>query len=298
MARIFYGHGRNKAGDNTQNEHRLPVPKIVMPIIQQSDIILEILDARFIDETRNKIIEQEIKKRGKTIVYVANKIDLAKREEVIEKMNKENLKPFILFSATKRQGIGDLRLLIKILSKDIIKRISKGNIKEGGFEASKDKASKHSAARIGVIGYPNTGKSSIINMLVGRTVSRSSSVAGYTKGIQKIKLAKDIHLLDTPGLIPIEENAMKDRDDFLKHSQISVRMWDKLDNPDLAVYDIMRKYPGVIQKFYDMKEDTDFNELIEELGRRKNFILKGNTIDIDRTSRYILRDFQEGRIKI
>ena len=298
MSRIFYGHGRNKAGDNTQNAHRLPIPKVVMPIIDQSDIILEILDARFIDETRNIAVEEEIKRRKKILIYIANKIDIANRKEVIEKLNKEKLKPFILFSATKRQGIGDLRLLIKIITKKIINNLMKGNKKEGGFEASKTKASKHSAARIGVIGYPNTGKSSLINMLVGRTVTKSSSVAGYTKGIHKIKLAKDIHLIDTPGLIPIDENSKADREDFLKHSQISVRTWDKMENPDLAVYNLMQKFPGKIQKFYNIKEDADFNELMEEIGRRKHLILKGNQIDLDRTSRTIIRDFQDGNIKV
>ena len=83
-----------------------------------------------------------------------------------------------------------------------------------------------------------------------------------------------------------------------KHSLIGVRTWDKIENPDLAVYNIMQKFPGIIQKFYNIKESADFNELIENLGRHKNFIIKGDKVDLDRTSRLILRDFQEGKIRI
>jgi len=247
-----------------------------MPIVMQSDILLEILDARFIQETRNKEIEEKIKERGKVIIYIINKADLVDKARIKEKIALESLTPSVLFSCKERYGLSRLRNLIKI------------EAKKQGWQTT----------RVGVIGYPNTGKSSIINLLVGRQSARVSPEAGFTKGIQKIKLSKGILLLDTPGLIPRKENSLINQEDMKKHSLIGVRTWDKIENPDLAVYNIMQKFPGIIQKFYNIKESADFNELIENLGRHKNFIIKGDKVDLDRTSRLILRDFQEGKIRI
>lgn len=275
MARIFYGHGRKKSGDNTTNKHKLSIPKIVMPVVEQSDILLEILDARFIDETRNKEIEKRIIERGKVIVYILNKIDLVDIKNLYEKIELENLKPYILFSCIERKGLRDLRKIIKI------------EAKRQGWQTT----------RVGVFGYPNTGKSSIINLLMGKKVARTSPEAGFTKGIQKLKFSKGILLLDTPGIIPEKENSNINEKDLTKHAQIGVRTWDRTKDPDLIVYELIKRFPKIIQKFYNIKEDADINQILEELGRRKNFLKKGNQVDIDRTARQILRDWQEGKIK-
>ena len=86
--------------------------------------------------------------------------------------------------------------------------------------------------------------------------------------------------------------------DLTKHTQISVRTWDKVKDPDIILYELMKKYPKIIQQHYNLKEDDDINKLIEEVGRRKNFMIKGGKIDTDRAARQILKDFQEGKIRI
>ena len=276
MARIFLGRGRKKSGDDTQNAHRQTIPEIVTPVLRDSDILLEILDARFIDETRNKEIEAVIKERGKVVIYIINKIDIADINAVKEKIQLENLHPYILFSCKYRRGLRNLRTLIKI------------ETKRQGWRNT----------RVGVIGYPNTGKSSVINLLVGKQVARVSSESGFTKGIQHIRLSKGIVLLDTPGIIPAKENSMINTKDLTKHTQISVRTWDKVKDPDIILYELMKKYPKIIQQHYNLIEDDDINKLIEEVGRRKNFMIKGGKIDTDRAARQILKDFQEGKIRI
>ena len=56
--------------------------------------------------------------------------------------------------------------------------------------------------KVGVLGYPNTGKSSIINALKGRASAPTSPVSGYTKGMQWIRASKRMYLLDPPGVFP------------------------------------------------------------------------------------------------
>ena len=126
-------------------------PFLAEKVIQMSDIVLEILDARFIEETRNLELEQKILKANKKIIYVFNKSDLIEPEK---QKSKElwQINPKIFVSCAKRIGIRDLRNKIKILANLVKDRADKGLGK----------------ITVGIIGYPNTGKSSIINILIGK----------------------------------------------------------------------------------------------------------------------------------
>ena len=81
-------------------------PLIAKKIIEDSDIILEILDARFIQETRNEKFEEEIKQKNKRIIYVLNKADLIEKSHA--KLPKE-LSPYVFVSSTERKGIKELK---------------------------------------------------------------------------------------------------------------------------------------------------------------------------------------------
>src|SRR3989344_2304863 len=179
--------GRNKP-DHT-NKHKTSVPSLIDHVIGEADIILEILDARFIEKTRNLEVEKKVKSLGKALVYIFNKSDLVDIDKIKLEEDFGELKPGLFFSSKNRKGSATLRRLIKMQVKKIKKDI----------------------VNVGIIGYPNTGKSSMINLLVGRSVSRTSSEAGFTKGIQKIKISNGVYLIDTPGIIPVSEKTYGQR---------------------------------------------------------------------------------------
>ncbi len=260
------------------SQHRSEFPAIVKELVDKCEIILEILDARFIQETRNPEIEKLIQTKGKKIIYVLNKSDLSNVETSKKKAESLNLYPFVLVSVVNRKGSSELRDRIKIESKKL--------------------ENKHPKTNIGVIGYPNTGKSSIINMLVGRNVARTAPEAGFTKGIQKLKLSENIMILDTPGVIPDKKYSMSDLKKMSTQTKISARNYDKIKQPEFAVHELMKQYPGLLEKFYNIELKGDSEKLIEELGKKKKFLLSGKRIDIDRTARLILKDWQLGKIKI
>ena len=157
---------------------------------------------------------------------------------------------------------------------------------------------KKTFVNIGVVGYPNTGKSSLINLLVGRKMAKTSPEAGYTKGIQKIKIAKGIHIIDTPGIIPPGERNSINREISAKQGQIGAVTWDKAKNPDVVVSRIMADFPNVLEKHYKIDARGDVEFLIENLGRKKHFLARGNIVDEERTARQILKDWQEGKIRV
>ena len=261
-------------------KERAKYPALAEKIVQMSDIILEVLDARFIEETRNFELEEQIKKLDKKIIYVFNKSDLidvkkVKEEEIFE------LNPKVFVSCIKRKGIKELRNKIKITSYNVEKPVDK----------FLDKIT------VGIIGYPNTGKSSVINILLGKPVAGVGSDAGFTKGIQKANLTSKIVLLDSPGIIPQEKYSDSRIQAISQHTKVGARSHSQVKNPEIVISNLMREFPGLFEKFYKVSPEGDSEVLIEKLGRKKGFLKKGNEVDEDKTSRLILRDWQDGKIR-
>ena len=270
--RVRYSFSSRRTGTtDPSNQHGKAIPKLIKEVIDISDIIMEVIDSRFVEETRNKEIEKLILEKGKKIIYVINKSDL------IDKKIEFNLAPVVYVSCKDRRGIRELRERICI-------------------EASRIK--NREKVNVGIIGYPNTGKSSLINVLTGRASARTAKEAGFTKGMQKIRLKKGIIILDTPGLIREDEDSATKRKDLAKHGKIGVRTADRVKDPEFIVHELVKQYPGIFEKFYGIDAGGNSEILIEKLGRKKNILKKGNLVDADRTARIILRDWQDGKIKV
>ena len=258
------------------DKHRIHVSEIVDLVLKKADIILEVLDSRFIEKTRNKSIEEKVKDLGKPLIYIFNKADLVNPRQIEQSIELQDMRPMVFFSATKRQG---QKVLMDLIKKEA-RKVNRENVD------------------IGIVGYPNTGKSSLINLLVGRSVSRTSSEAGFTRGIQKLKISSGIYLIDTPGIIPLDEKPYSNRELMAKHGQIGAITWDKARDPDLIVHRIMQQYPNVLEKHYGISANGDSQILLEELGKKMHFLKKGGLIDDMRVAKQVLRDWQQGKIKI
>lgn len=266
--------GKSRKPSNT-NQHKIAFPKLVREVIQLSDIILEVLDARFIDKTRNKELEEEVARQGKKLIFVLNKADLINVNELKMNYDMGSIEPYVLFSIKNKIGRARLRTFLNIEAKKI----------------------KFEEARVGVIGYPNTGKSSLINVLSGGRRAETSPKAGCTKHLQKIRLSKNILIWDSPGvLLSSEENSLNPAI-VKKHTEIGAKDYLKVRYPDFVVNEIMKESPTIFDEFYGVDSGGDVENLLDILGRRWGFLSKGGVIDTDRTSRRILKDWQEGKIR-
>lgn len=276
MANTFGKASPERNKSNTINQHRQSIPAIINNLIYQADIILEVLDARFIERTRHPVIEKKIRSMHKRIIYVLNKADLVNTHEIDETLELAKLNPHVFFSSKEKRGVVILRNLIKKEAKKVDK----------------------DAVNVGILGYPNTGKSSLINSLILKASARVSPIAGYTKTIQKIRLARGIYLIDAPGILHPEERTPINRETSVKFSQIGAIDWNKIRDPEMVVDSLMKEYPEVLQRHYGLNTQSDSEVLIEELGRKLNYLRRGNQVDEIRTSKQVLRDWQEGKIRI
>ena len=238
---------------------------IVDRVIEKSDIVLEVLDARFINETKNPSIERKVKNKNKILIQVINKCDYVDKN-YLDKI-KRDLENCVFVSATKHLGTTMLKQKIRAL------------------------ANMHKIKRplIGVVGYPNVGKSSIINALKGRGSARTSPEAGFTKGAQNIRVSKDFFVIDTPGVI----GKGKDQEELVL---IGAKNPYAIKDPDLAVIKLIENNPGLIEKKYGVAIKKDKEEVIEEIALKLNFKKKGNLADTERASKMILSDWINGKI--
>jgi hypothetical protein len=248
--------------------------RIVDRVIYESDILLEVVDARMPNLTRNKKVENKIRRKRKFLILVMNKSDLITEKMRMSFLRNFKSKEIIFVTCKQRIGISKLRDMISRLAR---KKRYWNNIK------------------VGVVGYPNTGKSSVINALVGRSVAKTSPIAGVTRGVQWIKGEGNIMFLDTPGVIPLDEK------DETEQALMSIRDPNKLVNPDLAAMRIIQLFldnnKESLEKFYDVKINHDDTfEILLEIGKRKNFLKKGGKVDEIRTALTIIRDWQKGNL--
>ena len=317
MVRVRYSFGSRHTGRIANiKKQRGKYPEVMKDVVRISDIVLEVLDARYVGEMRNLEVEADVLKKGAKLIYVLNKCDLVDVKKV--KLPKE-MRPFVFVSATKGTGIGKLKAQIKMEAKRILKRFA-GGMGVGGMgvwdDEEKDKRKDEGVVKdleskkrvhVGVIGYPNAGKSSVINAITRRGVAKTAKQAGFTKGMQKIRMSEGILILDTPGVIPDSEYS-SEAGSFARDVKVGARSAGDVRNPEGAVAFLLgeekKQVSGVrgqvsgslIEAFYGIDARGDVDLFIEELGKKKGFLGKGGVVDVDRTARIVLRDWQEGRI--
>jgi len=228
-----------------------------------AEIIIEVIDARMIEETRNEEIEKKIRAKGKILLYGVTKCDLVDVSKLKKRL--QSLKPAVFISGKEKLGT-------TILKKKILE-LSKGE-----------------SVVVGVVGYPNVGKSSLINALAGRGAARTSSESGFTKGMQKIKVDNKIMVLDTPGVYPHMEK------DEIKHGRIGAIGYSKVKDPESVALNLIEEMPEKVKKYYGV-EGEDAEEILEAVAFRLKRLQKGGEPDLEAASRSILKDWQTGRMK-
>ena len=174
---------------------------LIRRIIKESDLVLEVLDARLIELSRNEKVEELIEEVGKPMIFVVNKSDLVSRESLKKQVKKLKEKGEVVFiSALKPK---DVRVLLYAIKK-VFKKHGKRLIvpRKVGDPKPKFREAKGDIV-VGVLGYPNVGKSSLLNKLAGRDAAIVSEIAGTTRDVIEVRLDLGgyiVTLSDTAGL--------------------------------------------------------------------------------------------------
>lgn len=244
--------------------------------IDSSDVLLMVLDCRDPLGTRCRTVEKYIAENAphKHLVFVLNKCDLVPSSVAatwVRVLQKE--KPTCAFRASVSNpfGKGSLIALLRQFS---------------GLHSDRKQIS------VGLIGYPNVGKSSVINTLRGKKTCNVAPIAGETKNWQFVTLMKRIYLIDAPGIVPPDRTATPE--DILLRGAIRT---EKVENPAQYIpAALARVKPHHLARTYGIKEWKDEVDFLESLARSSGRLLRGGEPDLDAVARKILDDFLRGKL--
>lgn len=266
-------------------------------VVEAADVILEVLDARDPMGCRCRRVEQQILAAGsdKRLVLVLNKIDLVPKS-VLEKWMKylRNEFPVIAFKASTQEKTAKISQSksAAIGGRGVGASVCFGAptllALLGNYCRNLD---IKTAIRVGVVGYPNVGKSSLINSLKRGKVCGVGAQPGFTTTCQEIVLDKHVKLIDSPGIVFAEKGATAE---FALRNCIKI---EDIEDPVTPVGAILSKCNhDLICEKYCVPEFETTEEFLQMLCRKLGKIKKGGVPDINAAARSILQDWNCGKI--
>ncbi|XP_056187646.1 nucleolar GTP-binding protein 2 [Falco biarmicus] len=244
-------------------------------VIDSSDVVVQVLDARDPMGTRSPHVESYLKKEKhwKHLIFVLNKCDLVPTwatKRWVAVLSQEY--PTLAFHASLTNPFGK-GAFIQLLRQF------------GKLHSDKKQIS------VGFIGYPNVGKSSVINTLRSKKVCNVAPIAGETKVWQYITLMRRIFLIDCPGVV--YPSGDTETDIVLK----GVVQVEKIKNPEDHISAVLERAKAeYIRKTYKIDSWKDTEDFLEKLACRTGKLLKGGEPDVQTVSKMVLNDWQRGRI--
>lgn len=243
---------------------------VVNRVLDECDVLIIVKDARVPDLSKNEELEGKIRRMNKNVLEVFNKVDLISKTEraMLEKM----FPHAIYVSALKKKGVNPLKN--KLIE----------HAKKLGREL-----------RVGIVGYPNMGKSALINALAGKHKAVVSSVAGTTKGTQWVRADSQLMIIDSPGVIPFKQ---KEDELVLLAAKNPEKVKDVERAASVIVRYLVKNRPDAIKRYANEKEVPRDPELaLELIGKKRGYLMKGGIVDMNRTSTQIIRDWQSGKLR-
>ena len=252
--------------------------QVIDKIINECDVILEVLDARMPDLSRNAEIEKKVFDAGKRLVFVMNKSDLVSKDVLDEERKILRKISECVYVSSKDDY--DLKKLKALIFKD--------------FSKVKDEFGK---LRIGVVGYPNTGKSSLVNALIRKHSAKVSHRAGTTHGVQWMSFGDNALLMDSPGVIPLSNK------DPVREGLLGAKDPERTVNPELVAMKLIEifilKNPNALKEFFGIEFLGDNpDSVIDAVALKNNYLKKGGLPDRYRAIIFILRSWTRGDLKI
>ncbi|MBP3816285.1 MAG: ribosome biogenesis GTPase YlqF [Firmicutes bacterium] len=261
--------------------HMKKTRELIQENLKLVDVVVELLDARIPLSSRNPIIGELVGDKNRIIVL--NKSDLSDSDankKWKEHFSKEVSGQVVLVDSMRGTGIKDLMSLMKKIEEDLNKE-----------------RTRQKKLRLMIVGVPNVGKSSLINRLTGRKAAKTGDKPGVTKGKQWLTLENGMQLLDTPGILWPKFEDPKVGVVLAYCGSIKEEILDKETLALNLIELLQNEYPSLLMERYKLEElDEVPLENMDNIARKRGFILPGKRIDYERCARTVLDEFRSGTI--
>lgn len=265
--------------------HMAKTRRLITANLKLVDLVLEITDARVPMSSRNPELDGLIETKPRIIMLnKSDNADAGRTKMWLDYYKKQGIVA-IACDCKTGNGLNSFIPLVKdVLGELIERRENKGMIGR--------------AIRIMVVGIPNVGKSSFINRLTGAKRARVEDRPGVTRDKQWVSLAKDIDLLDMPGVLwpkfddPLvgEKLAFTGavKDDVIDIEHLSSRLLEYLRDG----------YSESLIERYNLDDITTLKgyEILEMVGKKRGMLIVGGEVNIERASITVLDEYRGGKL--
>ncbi|QDZ40087.1 ribosome biogenesis GTPase YlqF [Euhalothece natronophila Z-M001] len=241
------------------------------------DVVLEVLDARIPLASQHPQVSQWIGNKPRLLVI--NRQDMIPEALHSQWVNYFQRQGIDVYLTDGQQGIG---------IKPLLKATQKAG--EAVNEKRRSRGMRDRAVRAVVIGFPNVGKSALINRLVGRKAVQSGRKAGITRQLKWVRISQQIDLLDAPGVIPPKLEDQK--------AAIKLAICDDIGE---AAYDLQNVAAALVDLLSELETteifDQRYNIPVEGLSGESylaTLASQRHNEDQERTARELLNDFRKG----
>lgn len=258
--------------------HMHKASKEIKQALPNIDLLIEILDARIPFSSQNPMLASL---RGDIpTIRVLSKIDLADPVLTQQWQVHMELEQAVKTLAVTTQHPEKIKQIMDLCGKML-----------------PEKTEANKVIRTMIMGIPNVGKSTIINVLAGRTIAKTGNEPAVTKMQQRINLKNNIVLSDTPGVLwPNVEN---------RHSGYRLAVTGAIkdtafQHDDIALFalDYLRKaYPQLLQQRYQLDElPLDATDLLQAIGKKRGCLRSGQQVDWDKAAKLFLTELRAGTL--
>uniref|UniRef100_A0A8C9F5L0 Guanine nucleotide-binding protein-like 3 n=1 Tax=Pavo cristatus TaxID=9049 RepID=A0A8C9F5L0_PAVCR len=286
--------GKESSGKSAAKKTKKALDKNV---IETSDVVLEVLDARDPMGCRCPQLEQAITCSGgeKKLLLVLNKIDLVPKENLEKWLNylKKEFPTVAFKSATllkdrnqetfsRRRARIDLSRHTESFGSECLVRL----LQEYGRTQSK-------AIQVGIVGFPNVGKSSIINSIKKDRVCDVGPARGVTKSMQAVRIDKQMKILDSPSIVADPTS-----------SAVTLALRSIIHTGELCSVNVVKAVDAIlnhcnkqqVMMFYSIPDFQNTEELLSVLAQKRGMLKKGGVPDIENMAESLLCDWTGSKI--
>ncbi|OAI09883.1 ribosome biogenesis GTPase YlqF [Methylomonas lenta] len=258
--------------------HMHKASKEIKQALPNIDLLIEILDARIPYSSQNPMLAEL---RGdKPTIRVLSKTDLSDPEVTRQWQIHLEQELAVKSLAVTTQQPDKIKQIIDLCGKML-----------------PEKNASNKVIRTMIMGIPNVGKSTIINILAGRTIAKTGNEPAVTKHQQRINLQNNIVLSDTPGVLwPNVEN----RNSGYRLAVTGAIKDTAFQHDDIALFALeylSKTYPELLKNRYQLDIlPTEALNLLEAIGKKRGCLRAGKQVDLDKAAKQFVTELRAGTI--